>query len=768
MTRPRPGSLLWFLAHDLRLSIRAFEAQFRGLSRVRVVAIIFGAVALTHALAWPAAWRLQLAVQDPGGRGRVETWAAAGVVVSLSMILAQAMVSAMRALYARADFELIFAAPVSPAVVLGSRALAIAFEGAATAALVLLPIANIASLLDRPAWLAIYPWLLAAALASAGLGLVIAMAFFVVLGPQRARLYLQVSATLVGASFVLAAQAFSLLPPSLRSTISAAVFDPTPGSMLDHRGALWLPVRAAIGDPVALVIWLLCGFIAFIAAVVSCSGRVAFIVASAGGDSANVGANGEIRSFRGGVGPSLRRKERKLILRDPWLLSQILLQIIYVLPISIALWRRGGVTGSVEVAIPPSIVVIAAQLSGSLAWVMISGEDAPELLASAPVSRKALDLHKLGAIALPIGLFLALPILAVGYFSLKGAIVAAGFAAGAGASTALLNFWRQAPAKRTMVLRRHSQSRLVAIFELFITLIWAVACAVTVMTSWIGVVTLAPAILVAWFARPRDRVAKRDTLLMLKRRGAKSPERLQPDDKSRVSAWGPFATFGLALVAAVSGQIPALAVLSWWHDSGLSIAKLQNMASSGVAVTTLLCVSTPVQVGLLFWFARLRGSSALEYLALTPPRKRDLVTLTLSGVALLAVGDGVSWLLGKSVVTSFQSDIFRSAASAGALLWLWLAVIIAAPIGEEILFRGFLFRGWQRSQNNAWAAIGLTAVLWAIVHVQYNPLVIGEILLIGLGLGWVRWRTGSTISTIVLHSILNTIGMAETFIQLRG
>ena len=218
----------------------------------------------------------------------------------------------------------------------------------------------------------------------------------------------------------------------------------------------------------------------------------------------------------------------------------------------------------------------------------------------------------------------------------------------------------------------------------------------------------------------------------------------------------------------MAGQLPALALLAWSHDHGFSLAKLQNVASNGAVVTTLLCVSTPVQVGLLVWFAHLRGSAAVEYLALTLPRKRDFVTLILIGLCILAASDGVSWLLGKSAVTSFQSDILRSAASSGTLVWLLPAVVVVAPIGEEILFRGFLFRGWQRSPNNAWVAIGLTAVLWAIIHVQYDPLVIGEILLVGLGLGWVRWRTRSTISTIVLHAFLNAIGMAETFVQLRG
>lgn len=240
------------------------------------------------------------------------------------------------------------------------------------------------------------------------------------------------------------------------------------------------------------------------------------------------------------------------------------------------------------------------------------------------------------------------------------------------------------------------------------------------------------------------------------------------DTEWDTNAWGGLATGGLALAAAVIAQVPALAVVAWSHDYGFSLVKLKQMAGDGVAVTTLLWVSTPVQVGLLFWFARLRSSSAIKYLALTLPRKRDILLLLLSAAALLTISDGVSLLLGKNVVTSFQDDIYRSAASAGLLVWLWLAVVIVAPIGEETLFRGFLFRGWQRSPYSAWAAIGGTAFLWAIVHVQYNPLVVGEILLVGLVLGWVRWRTRSTISTILLHSFLNAAGMVETYFQLHG
>jgi membrane protease YdiL (CAAX protease family) len=196
---------------------------------------------------------------------------------------------------------------------------------------------------------------------------------------------------------------------------------------------------------------------------------------------------------------------------------------------------------------------------------------------------------------------------------------------------------------------------------------------------------------------------------------------------------------------------------------------LEGLASDGVAVIILICVSTPVQVGLLFWFARRKAPSALGYLALSLPRSRDIRLLVIVAAALLAAGDGLGWLFGTRIVTPFQTDIYRSARTADALPWLWLTTVIVAPIGEETLFRGFLFRGWQGlSDSGPWIAIGATALLWAVVHIQYNTLIVGQVLLVGLAFGWVRWATGSTISTILLHAGFNAVGMTETYFALRG
>ena len=121
----------------------------------------------------------------------------------------------------------------------------------------------------------------------------------------------------------------------------------------------------------------------------------------------------------------LRQKEWTLLARDPWLISQTLMQILYLLPPAVLLWvtfRSGA--GSYVVLIPV-VVMAAGQLAGGLAWLSISGEDAPDLVASAPITAGRILRAKIEAVMGMIALVFA-PIVAVLAFdSLFAAVVAA-------------------------------------------------------------------------------------------------------------------------------------------------------------------------------------------------------------------------------------------------------------------------------------------------------------------------------------------------------
>jgi len=229
-------------------------------------------------------------------------------------------------------------------------------------------------------------------------------------------------------------------------------------------------------------------------------------------------------------------------------------------------------------------------------------------------------------------------------------------------------------------------------------------------------------------------------------------------------AWGRLATFGLGLVALLGGQAAALMALQWWF--GRSLTQMPDFSGDGVAVTIVIFVSIPVQLVLLYLMAQRPGGSAAEYLGLRIPSRSEVVFGVAATVALIVAGDALSWLLGRFIVTSFQLDIYRTADEAGWLPLLWFAVVVVTPIGEESLFRGFLFRGWLRTPRDTWPVILVTAFLWAIVHVQYDLYIIAQVFCFGVLLGWLRWATGSTILTMLLHGLINFEGMLETLISL--
>ena len=83
-----------------------------------------------------------------------------------------------------------------------------------------------------------------------------------------------------------------------------------------------------------------------------------------------------------------------------------------------------------------------------------------------------------------------------------------------------------------------------------------------------------------------------------------------------------------------------------------------------------------------------------------------------------------------------RSRPIKRAKDAGWLLGLLLAIVVVAPIGEEIAFRGFLYRGLVRPGCEM-LAIVVIALAWALLHIQYDWLGMAQIFAAGLYAGLV-------------------------------
>jgi len=229
--------------------------------------------------------------------------------------------------------------------------------------------------------------------------------------------------------------------------------------------------------------------------------------------------------------------------------------------------------------------------------------------------------------------------------------------------------------------------------------------------------------------------------------------------------WGYWATFGWAFLAFVVGQFVALAVLLLARIGDLN--SLLVTQYDGAMVTLFIVIANPVTIAVIALAVRLARARPADYLALTLPRRSDVSVGLVSLVALIAIGDVLLYLSGLPLVTPFQSQSYTSAAAEGWLPALLAGAIAVAPAGEEIMFRGFLYRGWARSPRTVWPAIVAISALWAAAHVQYDWTGIVQIFVIGLFLGWMRLRSGSTLLTLLLHGLFNLEGMVETAVQVR-
>jgi len=155
-------------------------------------------------------------------------------------------------------------------------------------------------------------------------------------------------------------------------------------------------------------------------------------------------------------------------------------------------------------------VMAAGQLAGGLAWLTISGEDAPDLVLTAPVPPGLLLRAKVEAVMQCIGAVFAPFVLALLLIAPVLALYAVIGIAASAASATTIQLWFRAQAKRSQFRRRHTSSRIATFSEALSSITWAAAGAIapTSIVVAIAVVVFALGILAAvWFFSP-ERLAR--------------------------------------------------------------------------------------------------------------------------------------------------------------------------------------------------------------------------------------------------------------------
>jgi uncharacterized protein len=213
----------------------------------------------------------------------------------------------------------------------------------------------------------------------------------------------------------------------------------------------------------------------------------------------------------------------------------------------------------------------------------------------------------------------------------------------------------------------------------------------------------------------------------------------QPAGYGRLVAW--LALVGvlaaLAYIGRAAGGDPPEDVL-YRYDTAVGSAILYSLV---FAVVLLMC----------------HGASARELLALRRPRswkRAALIALAIFGI-MLVLGAVLDPFLDAGEEQGLTPEEWESD-RAGAFAANAVVVAGLAPIVEELTYRGLGFSLLARFGQTA--AILLVGVAFGLGHGLVVALPI--LIVFGIGLAYLRSRTGSVYPSIALHSLFNALSLA--------
>ncbi len=232
--------------------------------------------------------------------------------------------------------------------------------------------------------------------------------------------------------------------------------------------------------------------------------------------------------------------------------------------------------------------------------------------------------------------------------------------------------------------------------------------------------------------------------------------------------WNPGVAIGIVLVLFLVPQILAGVIVSAAWQGGL------GFLSDTVARQFLFIVlAEGLTLGGLFYLLRSKGQS-FRSLGLVKPRGNDALYAVAGFAVYFALNLGLVSLLSVIIpgldISQKQDIGFDTAKSLVSLVPVFVALVLLAPLAEEILVRGFLFGNLRRYLGVVWAIIS-TSIIFGAAHLfggeRGSPLLwIAAIdtFVLSVVLCYLREKTGRLWAGISLHALKNLVAFLALFV----
>lgn len=191
--------------------------------------------------------------------------------------------------------------------------------------------------------------------------------------------------------------------------------------------------------------------------------------------------------------------------------------------------------------------------------------------------------------------------------------------------------------------------------------------------------------------------------------------------------------------------------------------------NDGTVVSYSIIIGCALLVTVSVLIVRLKGGSVRQYLALKP---------FAFSIGMKMLGLLILFMMGSQVLTYFLEEtplvfvdpLYQSVSSVWLLIF---AMVIVAPLYEEVVFRGILWSAISEqfkaplysAHHGAIVASVVTSLIFAVIHVQYGIYEISTIVVLALLFCYARAKSGSLLLPILLHMINNGVAMGQYIAQ---
>ncbi len=224
--------------------------------------------------------------------------------------------------------------------------------------------------------------------------------------------------------------------------------------------------------------------------------------------------------------------------------------------------------------------------------------------------------------------------------------------------------------------------------------------------------------------------------------------------------WSPPTAIGaVALIVSVQLTFPlvvyALSPELYQVISG-QMDRPKIWSQSGSATIGLL---QQIVTGCLVWFAAGLGNGTRRaVLSLPPVKEEGAYTYVALALLVFSVMVPVKFLW-QGLLSLLHNSMGLLSVTGSNSTWSWmnvLMVVIAIPLVEEFMYRGFLLSALAKSRIGFWGAAIFTDAAWTAVHAPYQPWnALPPIFVFGLLVSFLLWRTGSLWTCIFAHMTVN-------------